>query len=173
MQFLQREEADQKVCETFLLRMKASGKELDPRHFNFDEQEKFREADSAEWLSWIKNGVVEVVPKHLVSQIPKEKVFKTPLRWVRVNKNKEVDAAAQLLAKSRLVVPGHADPHLGEYRTDAPTVNPVSVRLLKTLAATKNRVLRVFEQIERFRCGHQWMVCQRLPNQHPFHLCRY
>ena len=154
-QFLKQEEVDQKVCDTFLLRMKTSGKELDPRYFNFDEQEKFRQADSAEWLSWIKNGVVEVVPKHLASKIPKEKVFRIPLRWVRVSKNKEMDAAAQFLAKSRLVVPGHADPHLGEYRTDAPTVNPVSVRLLKTLAATKNWVLKVFDVSTAFLSGNK------------------
>lgn len=155
MQFLQEECRDQKVCEAFLLRLKNSGKELDPRYFDLAEQEKFRASDTAEWLSWIKNGVVEVVPKHLAAKVPKEKIFRIPLRWVRVNKNKEMDAAAQLLAKSRLVVPGHADPQLGEYRTDAPTVNPVSVRLLKTLAATKQWVLKVFDVSAAFLSGNK------------------
>lgn len=37
---------------------KASGKKLDPKFFNAEEKEKFRQADAAEWKQWIDNGVI-------------------------------------------------------------------------------------------------------------------
>jgi len=143
--FLHHERLVQDACEIFLLRMKASGKELDPKYFDQKECDAFQESDRAEWSSWLKNEVVKRVPDHEIGKIDKRKVFKIPLRWVRTNKSKEAEAASQLLAKSRLVIPGHADPGLGEYRTDAPTTNPVAVRLLKTLAVTRSWGVKVFD----------------------------
>ena len=152
--FIQKEERDRQACETFLLRMKASGKELDPKCFEEAEWAKFRESDRAEWLSWIKNEVVQVVPKDEEKHVSRDKVFRIPLRWVRTNKSKELDAASNLMAKSRLVVPGHADPDLGDFRTDAPTTNPVAVRLLKMLAVTRNWTVMVFDVSTAFLSGN-------------------
>lgn len=152
--FVQAEEKDRQACETFLLRMKASGKELDPKHFEEEEWVKFRESDRAEWLSWIKNQVVQVVPKSEEKNVSKDSVFKIPLRWVRTNKSKELDAASSLLAKSRLVIPGHADPHLGDFRTDSPTTNPVAVRLLKILAMTRSWTVMIFDVSTAFLSGN-------------------
>ena len=152
--FVRDEERSRRACEIFLLRMKASGKELDPKYFDEDEWKKFRMSDEAEWFSWIQNEVVEPVPKEKADKIPRNLVFRIPLRWVRTNKNKELDCAAQILAKSRLVIPGHADPHLGQFRTDAPTTNPVAVRLLKTLAVSKKWNIQVFDVTTAFLSGN-------------------
>ena len=152
--FLHHERLVQDACEVFLLRMKASGKELDPKYFDQKERDAFQESDRAEWSSWLKNEVVKKVPDHEIGKIDKRKVFKIPLRWVRTNKSKEAEAASQLLAKSRLVIPGHADPGLGEYRTDAPTTNPVAVRLLKTLAVTRSWGVKVFDVSTAFLSGN-------------------
>ena len=46
------------LSEVMLLKMKASGKELDPKFFNDEEKEKFRKSDAAEWKQWIDNGVI-------------------------------------------------------------------------------------------------------------------
>lgn len=152
--FVRDEEARRVACEVFLLRMKANGKELDPKWFNEEEAESFRRSDQAEWQSWIDNGVVEPVAAEEAHKIPKDCVFKIPLRYVRVNKNKEMNALSKVMAKSRLVVPGHADPHLGDYRTDAPTVNPVAVRLLKTLAVTRKWTVMIFDVSTAFLSGN-------------------
>ncbi len=98
--FLRHERLVQDACKVFLLRMKASGKELDPKYFDQKENKAFQESDRAEWSSWLKNEVVKKVPDHEIGKIDKSKVFKIPLRWVRTNKCKETEAASQLLAKS-------------------------------------------------------------------------
>ena len=151
--FVRREQLMRKACEVFVLKMKANGKELDSRHFDCREQEAFREADRKEWESWIKNEVIEIVPPERSRQIPRKKMFRIPLRWVRVNKNKDIDKAAEILAKSRLVLPGHADPGLGDFRTDAPTTTPMAVRILKSLAVTRGWTIFVFDVSTAFLSG--------------------
>ena len=152
--FVAHEKRVRKACEVYLLRMKASGKELDPRFFDKEEEQAFHKSDVAEWESWIKNKVVEIVPPERAKNIPRNKIFRIPLRWVRVNKGKELGKAAKLLAKSRLVVPGHADPHLGDYRTDAPTTSPSSVSLLKVLSVTRGWITYVFDVSTAFLAGN-------------------
>ena len=152
--FIQRERKVLKACEIYLLKMKASGKEIDPRFLDELEKAEFDKSDVAEWESWIKNKVVEIIPPERARNVPRNKIFRIPLRWVRVNKSKELGQAAKLLAKSRLVVPGHADPHLGDFRTDAPTTSPISVRLLKSLAVTRRWIIYVFDVSTAFLSGN-------------------
>ena len=152
--FVRLEQAKMLACETYLLRMKENGKELDPRSFDEQEWKHFREADQKEWLSWVKNKVVRVVPRQEAQRVPVHKIFRIPLRWIRTNKNKELDYMARVVAKSRLVVPGHADPGLGDYRTDAPTTNPVSVRFIKSLAASRNWIVKIFDVSTAFLSGN-------------------
>ena len=96
------------ISEVMVLKLKQSGKELDPRFFSPDEKEKFHQADAREWEQWVDNGVVRRVPKAEEHRVPKHKVFKSPLRMVRVNRTG--GTLQPLVAKSRLVVPGHLDP---------------------------------------------------------------
>eukprot|EP00971_Amphidinium_carterae_P327520 6458931-Amphidinium_carterae.2 len=49
---------------TYVLELKQSGKELDPTKFDEVAREAFEESDRTEWASWIKNGVVRIVPSH-------------------------------------------------------------------------------------------------------------
>jgi hypothetical protein len=106
-------EAQQIAQEIYLLTMKASGKELNPRAFNSDEQAAFNEADAQEWRQWIKNGVVKILTREEEARVPKSKIFSAPMRFVRTQKGDK--------SKSRIVIPGHKDPELGTFRTDSPT----------------------------------------------------
>ena len=98
---------------------------------------------------------MEVIPPERAKTIPRSKIFRIPLRWVRVNKNKDLQGVAQLIAKSRLVLPGHADPHLGDFRTDAPTTTLMAVRVLKSVAMTKSWALHVFDVTTAFLSGNK------------------
>ncbi|CAE7814472.1 unnamed protein product [Symbiodinium microadriaticum] len=91
------------ALEVFLFKMKANGKELDPKHFDADERNAFRDLDLKELAAWMENDVVPLCADFL------------PKKFVRVNKSKPGDS--KLNAKSRLVIPGHVDPDLGALRT--------------------------------------------------------
>ena len=112
------------VAEIMLLKLKQSGKELDPKAFGAEEWKQFQDSDRKEWEQWIDNGVMRRVSKDEEKQIPRSKIFRSPLRMVRTNKTGGL--LMPLVAKSRLVVPGHLDPGLGMFRTDAPTVSLMS-----------------------------------------------
>ena len=43
------------VSEVYMLKMKASGKELDPKYFNEAEEKAFEESDRVEWQQWLDN----------------------------------------------------------------------------------------------------------------------
>ena len=116
---VERERKLETLSEALILKLKSSGKELDPRLFDKDEAAAFAESDKNEWGSWIQNKVIERINPDVARQVDRSLVFRAPLRMVRTNKSKE---AMKLIAKSRLVVPGHLDPQLGDYRTDSPTV---------------------------------------------------
>lgn len=64
--------------------------------------------------------------------MPRDCIFRSPMRMVRTNKQQL--GLLPLIAKSRLVIPGHMDPHLGQFRTDAPTTALVAVRLAKAVS---------------------------------------
>ena len=54
-------ERECRLRESYVLRLKQSGKELDPRSFDKKENEAFKESDRNEWKSWIKTGCVRVL----------------------------------------------------------------------------------------------------------------
>ena len=108
-----------RATEAFLLRMKASGKELDPRHFDNEEAKQFEKSDLAEWEAWEKNKVVQRLSPEEARRVPEHRVFRVPARVVRTNK--AALGSKLLQAKSRIVLPGHTDPDLGMVRTDSPT----------------------------------------------------
>ena len=148
--FVRRENDLEIGAQALLLKLKASGKELDPKHFDSREQEEFQKSDIKEWQSWVDNEVLERLTPQEAARIPKEQVFRAPLRMLRVNKGKN---ATDLQAKSRLIIPGHLDPELGDYRTDSPTTMPVAVRLLKTLIVTRGWEAWVFDVSTAFLSG--------------------
>ena len=121
------------VAEILLLKLKQSGKELDPKAFNKEEAAKFEISDRKEGEQWIDNAVMRPIPAAEEKDIPRHKIFRSPLRMVRTNKSGGL--LLPLIAKSRLVVPGHLDPNLGTFRTDAPTTSLMATRLAKGVAA--------------------------------------
>ena len=144
------EERREVYHQVLALQLKSSGKELDPRWFNEEEAKHFADSDLKEWEAWVKNGVIERLTPKEAEKIPKSMIFRAPLRMVRVNKSKE---EKKLQAKSRLVVPGHLDPGLGEYRSDSPTTSPTAVRMIKTICVTQRWKAYVFDVSTAFLSG--------------------
>ena len=89
-------------------------------------------SDAAEWKAWLDSGAVRVVPPKEAAQIPEDRIFARPARFVRTNKAKNPD---ELVAKSRTVFPGDVDvdagklPEEGGFRTDSPTAPQVAFHL--------------------------------------------
>ncbi|CAK9106516.1 Retrovirus-related Pol polyprotein from transposon RE1 (Retro element 1) (AtRE1) [Includes: Protease RE1 [Durusdinium trenchii] len=123
---------DHLLAEVMLLKLKQSGKELDPKFFDEKERAEFLKADAKEWQQWVRNKVIKRLSKEEEAKIPRHLIFKAPLRMVRVNKQTQL--LAPLVAKSRLVVPGHRDPGLGHFRSDSPTATLQAVRTSKAVA---------------------------------------
>ena len=148
----EQEVENQAFAEAFLLINKANGKELDPRFFNTQEAEAFREADRKEWESWIKNNVVRRLTPEELKKVDKQHVFTAPARMVRVNKGA---MEGILKAKSRMVLPGHTDPGLGSFRSDAPTTLRSAVQLTKIIASTHRWLAYIFDVSTAFLSGKE------------------
>ena len=123
---------DHLLAEVMVLKLKQNGKELDPKYFDEKEKAEFQASDAKEWQQWIRNRVVKRLSKAEEAKIPRHQIFRAPLRMVRVNKQTKL--LAPLIAKSRLVVPGHRDPGLGHFRSDSPTATLQAVRISKASA---------------------------------------
>lgn len=87
-------------------------KELEPRFFDQSERNEFNKSDLAERRKWILNGAVERVPHGIEKDMPLHNIMSAPMKYVRTNKG----SADKLEAKSRLLIPGHTGPQIGQYR---------------------------------------------------------
>ncbi|CAK9094352.1 Transposon Ty1-PL Gag-Pol polyprotein, partial [Durusdinium trenchii] len=81
---VEKEQVWQVYKQVLLLKLKASGKELDPRWFSEEEAQKFQDSDLREWEAWIKNGVIKRLTPEEAASVPKSAIFRLPLRIVRV-----------------------------------------------------------------------------------------
>ena len=129
---------------------KPNQKELNSKYFDPEERRKIGESDLAEWRQWIINKAVDLVPAAKEAKIPKEKIISAPMRYVRTNRSKEIKA---LEAKSRLIIPGHTDPELGLYRTDAPTTTHLAVIAAATIAIRLGFDIETFDVQTAFLSG--------------------
>ena len=130
-----------------VLRAKANNPaELEPKAFSQEEELLFAEAKKKEWESWLANDVVEFVDGHVDPSC----VINTPCRWVLVNK---AAPGEKPIPKARLVVPGHQDPQVGLYRTDAPTANPTLIKIGLQIAASKDWKTTTFDVSTAFLQG--------------------
>ena len=59
----------------------------------------------------------------------------------------------ELIAKSRMVIPGHEDPQFGLFRTDAPTTSPLAVLVCATIAVSLDWGFEVFDVSTAFLSG--------------------
>ena len=139
------------LSEVLVLKFRQNGKELDPKWFDTSEKKAFEESDVKEWASWIENKVVKRVPRSEEKNVPRQHIFKAPLRMVRTNKSGAL--LLPLIAKSRLVVPGHRDPHWGQFRTDSPTAALGAVRLTKAIAMARQWNFHCFDITTAFLSG--------------------
>ena len=54
-----------------------------------------------------------------------------------------------------MVIPGHTDPQLGLYRTDAPTTNILCVMTFAVLAISMGWIAKVFDVTTAFLSGKE------------------
>ena len=141
------------VAEVMLQKLKASGKELDPKFFDAKEKASFNESDKKEWSQWVENQVIRRLSREEEEKVPRHEIFRSPLRWVRTNKSGNL--LLPLVAKSRLVIPGHLDPQLGSFRADSPTVPIQAVRLAKAIAQQKGWTADSFDVTTAFLSGEK------------------
>ena len=141
------------TAEAFVLKMKANGKELDPRHFSAEERRAFQESDEKEWKAWQHNHVVQELDEQSARAIPRQRIFKVPARVVRTNK--ALAGSKELSAKSRIVLPGHLDPDGGLVRTDAPTTQMSAVRMAIVLGLSKGWKFLLFDVATAFLSGRE------------------
>lgn len=106
--------------------------------------------DRNEWASWVKNKVVRRLSPEEARQVDKKNIFKAPAHIVRVNKGV---MQGLFQPKSRMVIPGQLDPHLGQYLSDAPTALWVGVQMAKAICAMKNWAAMTFEVTAAFLSG--------------------
>ena len=138
--------------DVYTLQLKAGGKELDPKYFDWKERSAFNKSDAEEWDQWVKNRVIRVLTPQEERRVPKDKIFSSPLRFVRTNKGEKIK---ELIAKSRIVVPGHKDPDLGEFRTDSPTTSTLAVQIAATIAVSKDWIGETFDVSTAFLSGKE------------------
>ncbi|OLQ12139.1 Transposon Ty1-DR1 Gag-Pol polyprotein [Symbiodinium microadriaticum] len=139
--------------QAFILKMKANGKELDPKFFDGAEQKAFDKADQKEWQAWLDNKVIEQLDPVTASRVPRARVFRVPARVVRTNK--ATAGSKDLVAKSRIVLPGHVDPDVlgGELRTDSPTTTMTAVRMAMSVALQRRWRCLLFDVSTAFLSG--------------------
>ena len=82
------------------------GRELDDSKFNSGERDAYDKADAAQWEKHLKLNAAEVISPEEAAVIWRdhpETILPVPSRFVRTNAAEDTE----LVAKSRLVVPGY------------------------------------------------------------------
>ena len=117
---------------------------------------QFDKSDTKEWQSFLDTGAVVVIPPSDAKDIPKERIFSRPMRYVRTNKSENEE---ELIAKSRIVTLGDVDPdgeitvEDGGFRTDVPTCPQMTFHLLLSLTVRRRWKLGSFDCKTAFLTG--------------------
>ena len=111
------------------------------------------------WQKHLDHDAAEIIPPERVKDIPPDKILPINSRFVRTNKAEDKD---ELVASSRLVVPGHLQDspaqEEGGDRTDAPTVPQLGLHLGLTIAASKSWKGGSFDVSAAFLRGDEMMT---------------
>ena len=129
------------------------GRELDARAFDDREWEAFMESDATQWRRHLDLGAVQIIPPEEAMKIDKKDILPVRSRFVRTNKGE----GDELIASSRLVVPGHLQPGRaaadGGDRTDSPTAPQLAFHLAVAIAASKKWTISSFDVSAAFLRG--------------------
>ena len=125
-------------------------RELNPKRFDVKEREAFRQADLKQLQTWKDKQAITVIPENRVKEIPRDRILPGRARVVRTNK---AEPGMELMARSRIVVPGHLDQDLGSFRNDAPTAPQLALFMTFTAAATFKWKLKSFDVEAAFLNG--------------------
>eukprot|EP00971_Amphidinium_carterae_P341838 6480877-Amphidinium_carterae.1 len=142
----------------------SKGKEIDARWLDDTEWEAFRQSDRENWDAHIKTGAFRPLTAAEAAEVDPSDIIKLPMRYVRVNKDKTNQT---LLAKSRLVLPGHAIEGDPDLRVDAPVASQLSLYLLLSTVVNRDWDFGVFDISNAFLMGQRVqrkLIC-RIPKE--------
>ena len=88
-----------------------------------------------------------------MAKVPRDQIFASPLRYVRVVKGDP--EGTDWKPKSRLVIPGHLDPQLGEFRTDSPTASALAISVCTAIAVSLGWQGQTFDVAIAFLSGEK------------------
>ena len=125
-------------------------RELNARRFSPEERKVFDKSDAKQFQTWLDKDAIEVLSEREAKSVPRDRVLPGRSRIVRTDK---AAPGEPLNARSRIVVPGHLDQDLGEFRNDAPTAPQAAIHLLMMLAATWRWVISAFDVEAAFLNG--------------------
>ena len=108
-------------------RVEVAFRKLDP-----GDQERFRQAMTKEWNSWLENKVTTIVK---AKGVDRSRII--GCRWVLTWKTSSDPDNLQKTPKARLVLVGYQDPDLGRIATDSPTLRKESKHLILSLCASR------------------------------------
>ena len=100
------------------------------RRLSPQDQERFRQAMSKEWQSWLENKVTSIVK---AKGIDRSRIIGS--RWVLTWKTSADPDNREVVPKARLVLVGYQDPDLGKIATDSPTLRKESKHIILSLCA--------------------------------------
>ena len=93
-------------------------------------------------------GAIQVISPGESKKVDPKRIFKAPARFLYTNKSKDM---SELIAKGRMVMPGHRDPDgdipvvEGGFRTDAPTCGQTALHMLISKAVRSKWRLKSFD----------------------------
>ena len=125
-------------------------RELNPRQFDAAERREFDKADLKQLTTWKEKDAIEIIVESKVKSVPFDRILPGRARVVRTNKGQP---GQELQARSRIVVPGHLDQDLGEFRSDAPTAPQMGLFMVLTMSATFRWKLSAFDVEAAFLNG--------------------
>ena len=88
-----------------------------------------------------------MVPEEQEHKVPENKILAEPMRYVRTSRAKADEMRASM---SRFVLPGHRDPQLGLYRTDAPTTSGLAIYVMAVIVAARGWLAESFDVTTAF-----------------------
>ena len=131
-------------------------KELNAKKFDEAERKRYEASDRKELGAWKEKDTMVQLPREDSDKVAKQcpgRIIPGRARVVRTSKKDPGQKTP--VAKSRIVVPGHKDQDLGEFRSDSPTAPQVSLYFLMVIAAGYGWDLSSFDVEIAFLIGEK------------------
>ena len=124
-------------------------KELNARTFDKKERDLYDASDLKELTAWWEKQTYEELTQQQTEKIVKSSPGRIIPGRACVVRTNTSDNKAEIVAKSRIVVPGHNDQDLGQFRIDSPTAPQLALYFLRVLSASFGWDLMSFDAWRR------------------------